>query len=267
MTFKDKCLQVRHLFWEFYALNHLWFRLGNGAETYGYQPIKIVNENLRNKINFRFEEVTDKFYALIKDALERSIRSEMKYIFGAKYDTFYDAISSNPLEETDYYDMQEECKAASKDLTKFVRKHKPEMDRGCPARYAPISWAQIGFRWKGWNESYCGESWANGCEVYLETDKISHLTEKISWIDRALDLYHNNGFLLNKTEFSALEEFCDLDNRFLLVSWEETVKKSHIIECIVKIEEPILEKTSIKQRQFPLSGFTRRIIIANIYKI
>ena len=55
---------------------------------------------------------------------------------------------------------------------------------------------------KCWDTSYGGKLWAKATEFLINlptTDK-----EKIIWVDRVLDLYHNSGPLLNKTKFKVL---------------------------------------------------------------
>jgi len=40
--------------------------------------------------------------------------------------------------------------------------------------------------------------------MLLKAESIKTIVEKIYWIDEVLDLQHNTGFILNKTEFMAL---------------------------------------------------------------
>lgn len=53
-----------------------------------------------------------------------------------------------------------------------------------------------------WHSGYGGRLWADGCSFLLKLPK-NH-SEKVIWIDRVLDLYHNNGPLLDKTVFGNL---------------------------------------------------------------
>ena len=78
---RKDCKVIRHLFWEFYGLNYLWFKVAGGQEAYGYKRTDFYPERLVEKINFEFEAVADVFFEKIKEALEYSIRSEMKYLF------------------------------------------------------------------------------------------------------------------------------------------------------------------------------------------
>lgn len=53
-----------------------------------------------------------------------------------------------------------------------------------------------------WDREYGGKLWAKGTFFLLNLPKTDK--DKIIWIDRVLDLYHNSGPLLNKTQFKNL---------------------------------------------------------------
>ena len=55
-----------------------------------------------------------------------------------------------------------------------------------------------------WGSGYGGKKWAKACKMLLDLPE-TH-TQKVLWIDRALDLYHNNGHLLNKSMLSVLSK-------------------------------------------------------------
>jgi hypothetical protein len=46
--------------------------------------------------------------------------------------------------------------------------------------------------------------WKDAASMLLKAESIKTIVEKIYWIDEVLDLQHNTGFILNKTEFMAL---------------------------------------------------------------
>jgi hypothetical protein len=248
---------VRHLFWEFYLLEYLYFRLHNNP---------LINGRLKEKINERFEIVTNTFLNLTRDSLERSIRSEMKYVFRVGSSLLFDAINTEEFErEWDDYGTVMGYdgvigKRALRNLNKYLKGFGQfKIDRGVSSKTAPIEWGKIAFKWPGWSSSYCGNNWAQACDTYLESRKVNSQKDKIMWIDRCLDLYHNNGFLLNKTEFAVLEQVGDLNERNCLQSWAPAAKDKSDIEEYVENEEG--EGCTIKQKLFPFSTFTRGITV------
>jgi hypothetical protein len=55
-----------------------------------------------------------------------------------------------------------------------------------------------------WSHGYGGKKWAKACKMLLELP-LTH-QQKVLWIDKVLDLYHNNGHLLNKSMLSVLSK-------------------------------------------------------------
>lgn len=55
-----------------------------------------------------------------------------------------------------------------------------------------------------WSHGYGGKKWAKACKMLLELPKNHH--QKVLWIDKVLDLYHNNGHILNKSMLSVLSK-------------------------------------------------------------
>ena len=56
----------------------------------------------------------------------------------------------------------------------------------------------------GWDSAYGGAKWAQATQAIKDSFKLKTVHDKVQWIDKVLDLYHNNGHLLNKTHFRSL---------------------------------------------------------------
>lgn len=262
-----ECKTSRHYFWEFYAQYHLWFYLASGKEVLGFKQDFILNHCIVNRINNRFSETVNTFLKMVKDALEKSIRSEMKYIFSPDIGEFYDAISSvdshwnvgeytrSEIDRTQYV-----ARKASTMLTEYLKQYDTKIIRNISPQKAPISWAKIAFNWDGWSDSYCGKPWANACNVFLDLNNVKSLRDKIYWIDRALDLYHNNGFLLNKTPFATLEAMGDLSLRAALSDWKLALKENEFLKTFIIIEDKERMEYLIEQDKYPLSKYTTNLI-------
>jgi hypothetical protein len=268
------CLTVRHLFWEFYAQNHLWFMLGSGKETYGYKTETIFPHRLVEKVDSRFDKLVEDFFNLIKVHLEMSIRSEMKYVFRPKVGDFIDAVDLSRFGKNEdefgdeFGDLSLIVRRASDDLREYLRKQNVEINRSVSHQTAPIEWARVAFDWAGWSNSYCGPFWAHACDVLLDANHFkTNLKEKIFWIDSCLDLYHNNGFLMNKTAFAALEAANDLDIRSKIRNWAEVIEKNQEIRRLVMIGNKWDDEIEIKQRRYPLSKTTENLILRYANKI
>ena len=260
---------ARSLFWEFYAQYHLWFMIGSGKESYGYKQDQIFNHRLIEKIDSRFEQTTDLFFTFLQKYLEESIRSEMKYVFDSGLGDFDEAIDSRKFEGDD--DEEDEAysyvaERASKSLTRYLKKYDKKINRNRSYKTAPIEWARIAFEWDGWNDSYCGPLWAHGCTVLLEAPLFKTLKQRIMWIDNCLDLYHNNGFLLNKTICAVWERCNDLNTRAKLSSWPEAVKTNKLIKKSVQMDGS-KESIEVTQSKYPLTYLTRNLILRYAHKI
>jgi hypothetical protein len=254
---KKECKEIRHLFWEFYARNHLWFYLGSGAEECGYKPLQILPSRVRGLIDFNFELTAEKFLTKVKDALEFSIRSEMKYVIGSKMEYwFFDAINDDvdtPSKLKRYY-------------FNYLKDNK--IDKNRSPKKASIEWGRIAFNWGGWNDSYCGPAWIEACDIFLQAGNLKFLKDKVIWIDKCLDLYHNNGRLLNKTSFTVLESAGDLNLRFCVRDWVNMAMTNKEISLRIRIDNEI-SKADFQTRQqlFPISRLTHNLILKNKNRI
>lgn len=186
------------LFFDFYALNLL--------RDFSNRKDMIYFHSKQSRIDESAEIVTDRMFDEVYAALYYSCVREFRHVVSCS------DIDFSPNER----------KAARK-IISFVG-----------ARYSGNSYKDEIILWKkealdensvsihnihqilasdGWHEGYGGKLWGDGCAFLLKLPR-TH-SEKVIWIDRVLDLYHNNGPLLDKTTFSVLfEDFCDWVENF-----------------------------------------------------
>lgn len=246
-------------------MHHLWFCLGAGKETCGYQYDAFTSGRIYDKINHSFESVADKFFEMTQAALEESIRSEMSYVFNAGKSRAFDS-----AQEGRFGSIREDedliGERALRALSYYLKKYNPSIRRNIAPEKAPIEWAKVAFLWDGWSDVYCGPKWSNACDVYLNSLKIDSLKKKISWIDNCLDMYHNSGPLLDKTSFAVISHNGDLDVRAELRHWGEAVETQGRFECHVSWDDG-LKKIKFYDSVYPLSSKTRNLLTRYLNKI
>lgn len=178
-------------FFDFYSMYELYLRCG-GFRDIGYGGYDtFVNEGVFNRISSIYEGTVEEFYELVYDALVMSIQCEIRHFpgdcqfkNGDQVDTFtkkfYDEF------EKKFGISRKVCKAVKKDIL------------------YDISTAHLIFAKVAWCPGYGGQKWGKGVQALIDAEKVKTLHDKVQWIDRVMDLYHNNGHLLNKTHFSYL---------------------------------------------------------------
>lgn len=241
-----ECKKIRELFWNFYGLYYLWFKVGDGMEQCKYQRETFYPHRIAEKINLNFDVFTEMFFEETKKALEKSIRSEMRYVFNASYE-----------------DMKASRYHCDVTLGRFLKSMIPNGHLRFNRHETPIEWARAAFLWDGWSESYCGECWSKACDVFFDAKSIKSTKDKAFWIDKCLDLYHNNGFLLNKTPFATLSELNDLQERAETKSWGELINLNKMREHYVAVRGDTRRKTEImfSQKDYPFEPFVERMLL------
>jgi len=168
---------IQEKFWDFYALELLT------AKSKGSY---LQHQRMANLL----KEVT---VALLNEqimALEASIRGEVRYFYRA-------------------------CKARSgcngsccvSDFLKSVYKNNSPIKMN-------LETIEAIFNKKIWKRDYGGKRWARATKALIEAKKAfqaGDLRGMIYYVDRIFDLQHNNGFILDKTNFAILK--IDLDKR------------------------------------------------------
>jgi len=171
--------RIRENFWDFYALELL------RAKSKGSY---LQHQRMGNLL----KEVT---VSLLREqimALEASIRGEIRYFIRACRSPKQ---SSNGCWVSDF-------------LVDVYKKYSPLT--------IDLATIEAIFKKKIWSSEYGGRNWARATRTLIEAKqafKDDDLRSMIYYVDRIFDLQHNNGFILNKTNFRVLDDECDLGSR------------------------------------------------------
>lgn len=174
-------------FFDFYAMYELYLRVGGFREE-GYPGYPVfVNERVYRKIVEKYEEVVDTFYAAVYDALVLSIAGEIEH-FPSR------CVGCCAPNEPKFY---ANIKKKSGVTPAMIDKAKNDVEA-----YPEVVY--VLFSVPPWQCSYGGKRWAEAAKLLVDSKKIKTRHEKVGWCDQVLDLHHNTGHLLNKTDFAAL---------------------------------------------------------------
>jgi len=184
-----KGITSRQKFFDFYSIIELYLRCG-GFRDIGYQGYNtFVSFGIEERICRTYEQIVDHFYDEIYEALVTSLRSEL-------------------------YHYPSQCKYQPDKDIEVLRKHgiTKEMTKSAKKFPERKPWvAYIIFSLPGWYcnpgstaASYGGKKWARGAKLLMDARSIRTRMDKIYWIDRVLDLYHNGGHMINKTKYRTL---------------------------------------------------------------
>jgi len=178
-------LDIFRLIYDACALDFLFFKM----------DYRMANEKkLEKVINLRAEKVR-LLADSISDALERSIRSEAAYAFRSRkvasledYGTPVNCAEKDCLFEDFGWDFWGE------DMT---------FDR------VSLDKVQIAFYAKIWGRSFGGPLWGKAADGLMKLNKAiekEDTGQMLLYADHILDMQHNTGFILNKTEWRVLDE-------------------------------------------------------------
>lgn len=178
-------------FFDFYSINELYLRCG-GFRDVGYDTYPIfVSKRAEDKIKEVYEDVVNKFYDKVYAALVTSVRSELRHFRSNAYSP-----TGYHYGVTGLYKFFQDKHGLSREVVENARFH--------PGVYPEIAYTLFyGVRWES---SYGGKKWAKGAKSLIDARSVETTEDKVFWIDSVLDLYHNNGHMLDKTEFCALSE-------------------------------------------------------------
>lgn len=172
------------LFFDFYAINELYLRCGGFREV-GYIKYDVfVPERIFEKIKYSYEEIVETIFQHTVECLSRTTRGELIH-------NFY----SRVLFQGDYMTPKLLLKKEGYNMKIFYGDGIIQNANKAYHLFTEYSW----------EEPYGGKAWANGAEALMDLKNIETTSDKVYWVDRVMDLYHNTGHILNKTEFSCLE--------------------------------------------------------------
>lgn len=176
-------------FFDFYSIIDLYLRAG-GFRDIGYERYPVfVSHRIEERIRHTYEFVVDSFYGRVRNALITSIRSELRH--------FPNSCAKVCEPELGYAGV--------------AHKKIPTIKLS-PQKYPEQ--AYLLFSIPKWYSAYGGPKWAEAARLLVECKKVKSRMDKIYWVDRVLDLYHNTGHLLDKTgfyEISCIREYNALD--------------------------------------------------------
>lgn len=228
---RRKLSKAVRLFFDFYAINELYLRCG-GFRDIGYQMYNVfVSENIFDKIRFNYEDIVETLFKKVVDCLASTTRGEL-------VNNFYSQAFTN--------DDNERCVT-----TDMLRKRggytlKLFYGNGIIEHAKKASHL---FRDYNWDDEFGGEAWANASDALADLKNVKTLSDKVYWIDRVMDLHHNNGHILNKTEFSSLENDTNVDKYDCITFLDYRAKARSILDfvefCSFKIRKLIIPRKRI----------------------
>ena len=190
-------INVLKTFFDFYVITALDVFCGESTLNYA---------NKGRRVSETCIKTVDELYEMVLSALQYAVLREFRHLNSksllgrsAKLIRLSKAINvlfkvnKNGLFE-EYEDLPEKYR----NQFQFLRQ----------AFKLPLEWSfeeiADSFKSVSWEHQYGGTRWAKASRMLLILPK-NH-SEKVLWIDRVLDLYHNNGPLLNKSMVSILSK-------------------------------------------------------------
>lgn len=174
---------VLRLVFDFYGLIYINSFCGEGGYYINYA-------NKARKITESAERITNKLYLNIREALEASVVSELRYVQGE--------VCTIPEDMND-----EEWEACDRNIDfiedLYMHGNSSHILKEMQNHFHLAQWC---FDKLAWDEGYGGPLWGTATS-YLLQHPVSFL-QKTMWIDNVLDLQHNSGFILDKTDFYVL---------------------------------------------------------------
>lgn len=184
-------------FFDFYALNLLDFFAGEKTLNHSSRAERITN---------RYAEVTEELYQKIYRALTYSVVREFRHFREETY--LPESISGKKTRKTERYKELEEM--SNKIRIAFIRGYHDKAflrtNECMITRYSGLSLMMIheAFTKYYWCDKFGGRSWGKATALLLDLPRTTE--QKQIWIDRVLDLQHNTGHILNKTDFYVLSQ-------------------------------------------------------------
>lgn len=232
-------------FWDFYALNYLWFRLGGGhEEMYGgkFHPGQIPNVRRQEVIEELFERCSRKllkeltaylFEAAVKEFHNYVIRSDYRYYTNQELVNKLSAYADEALFAEESYDEY--------DADKFYKIVGPKMNAfGISLQNIHETFSRI-----KWEDEYGGKVWSKIIELALEITKKQEgmpLKDVVKYIDIIYDTQHNTGSILNKGKWEVLNT--DLDKRHDIRDIKEFLPHvTHVVKALILNSMPYFNRT------------------------
>jgi hypothetical protein len=182
-------------FFDFYVLSLLNYFAG---------PNSLNHHNKARRIEETYEMIVDEMYGEIRRALEYSVLREFRH-FSDQAELNDDA---DTLEINNYKLMKETSRRCygwfENDQLSNHLEGKPNKLELNDSLFRTI---YSGYMDYSWDDAYGGKLWGEATSFLWQHPKTTK--DKELWVDRVLDLHHNNGHLLNKTKFNCLSNSGD----------------------------------------------------------
>jgi len=179
---RKKIPRIINTFFDFYCLYELWYKTV-GGQFYKNAVPQILPWRKEEIIDKAFTDLVNSLKRLVIENLQRTVTLEAKH-----YNSY------GPCNTHTYA---------------IFRQH--PHDLGLISKM---------FYEKNWSSEYGGKKWGIATDALIGLIQSRSIKDDVYWIDRIFDLQHNNGFILNKTIFKALEDCkgylnndCPLDYR------------------------------------------------------
>lgn len=222
----EKSEYTLKLFFDFYTLISLDFYAGR-------RGVSINHSNKAERITVLTEKVIDEVYTHVREALETSCRQEVRHAISESY--------------------------ARSEVEAWAKKWETD-NLTCFHINAPsaltIDQIYNVFSMDGWSTQYGGKSWAIATKFLFENP--STYLGKVAWIDRVFDHEHNNGNILDKTDFGILSE--ERDIKTALTS-DNTYLAKWITPLDFRFEARLLDLAA------NASSGTYKLVMANLNKV
>ncbi len=192
------------LFFDFYALNEIWFRT-LGAAEYGYPVTRILPFAKEQAINQTFKNKVEALKNQVIHALEQSVRGEIMH-WGCETHDERGGVRSNKQSFWGDYEVV----PGTSIFDKMNARIGYDNNWGYSQRKEffsklPLEAIHSMYALKIWYRHYGGKRWAEATRLLIQLKDSKTLKDDIYLIDRIFDLQHNTGFILNKTVFATLD--------------------------------------------------------------
>jgi len=179
-------MKVTDKFFDFYSLSLL--RYFAGPETLNYS-------NKARRVQDQYERIVDEFYLSVRHALEYSVFREFRHF------TYYTECAGDNLNNRlkELSDNVSSIFFIEYTPDAFVKRVKSKLELDMRSSLIDI---KSSFDDYLWDCDYGGKLWGKAAAFLIENPR-THKAKEL-WVDRVLDLQHNTGHILNKTEFFQL---------------------------------------------------------------
>lgn len=182
------------------------FYLANLVHDFSTQDHVIYFSNKLNRIRETKEQIVEKFYNQVRDNLHYAVLREFRH---APHNYFQASFKRDKIhiysKETYKIERHVDELEVNRNYSWRTRYRMPTSAEIKKIIKLPIKLEDVYdvfMDHSNWDTDYGGKLWAKGTFFLLNLPTTEK--EKIVWIDRVLDLYHNSGPLLNKTQFKNL---------------------------------------------------------------